>query len=659
MKRNKIFIFLGLLLIYTSGNAQVAISDNVAADPDPASVLDLQSTTRGFLTPRMTETQKDAISNPPHGLLIFQKDGTAGFYFNAGTPSTPDWKQITDEDASGSGGGYWTKTDNDIYYSTGNVGIGNNSPQTTLDVGGPAWFNDSIAVDGNPGSVYINTTASNEPGIRFAEDNNSVFRLHVRNTDATLPEPYLMVNSVFYEDIWGLTRTGRVRQDYKGSFQAYVLYSSANKSTFYLDNDNSGQYTRGINATLSSTLADSASITIGGWNNGDGTAVYGMNSNHNNYGSLGSDIYGVYGVNNNFWGAIGTATSGVYGRLGSGTGLQNLNPGDFAVKGIGVETSSQNGTAYAYNSTLGGAMGHNPAGTNYSFGVAGYTANIGAASIRTGGVLGALSTASAWGSLGYIDNGGTSYGGYFTSSPGTGSGKAMNGAFSTIGLASYGDLMGANIQGQVYGLYTEGTDYGLYAHGDVYRSGADVHVQTNASGENSVMYTLVSTDMVVQTYGVGQMTKGKSNITFDQAFSEVVSTEEPIIVTITPIGKSNGVYLDEVDAAGFSVGENNNGKSNVQFSWIAIGKRKGFENKQLPEDVIAADYTEKMQRGLSNDNDPDASSEGLYYKDGKLYNGKVQNPKAGIPEKFSTPEVMKPSQKSEVVKENVVDAEKQ
>lgn len=664
MKRNKIFIFLGLLLIYSSGNAQVAISDNAAADPDPASVLDLQSTSRGFLIPRMTETQKNAITSPPNGLMIFQTDGSEGFYFNSGTAASPVWKQIADEDMSGGGGGHWTKTDNDIYYNSGDVGIGNSSPQTALDVTGPGWFNDSIAVDGGPASLYINAGSSDEPSIRFAKLGSSVFRLYHRNPDAKLPEPYLMLNSENHEDIFGVTRSGRVRQDYKGSGQAYVLYSDANKSVLFLDNENDGDEVRGINAIISNSAAGASTITVGGWNNGDGTAVYGSNNKYENIGYLGTDIYGVYGsninsvTNNKFWGAIGTETSAVYGRLGDGPGTQTLSGGEFAIKGIGVETSTQHGLGYTYDQTLGGVLGYNAAGTNYSFGVAGYTetANL----ERSGGVFGSLYDGSIWGSLAYRAQGGTRYAGYFTSTTfGTGSGKAMNGTFTSIGLGAYGDLMGANIQGQVYGLYTEGTDYSLYANGDVYRSGADVHVQTNDKGENSIMYTLVTTEMVVQTYGVGQMQKGKSSITFDQAFADVVSTDEPIIVTITPIGKSNGVYLDEVDAAGFSVGENNNGRSNVQFSWIAIGKRKGFENKQLPEDVIASDYTEKMQRGLSNDNDPAAASEGLYYQNGRLHNGRVQDPKAGTPAILNAPEVMKPVLKQEVIDENVVDAEKQ
>jgi hypothetical protein len=39
--------------------------------PDPVAILQADSTTKGFLPPRMTTTQRDAISSPPVGLTIF------------------------------------------------------------------------------------------------------------------------------------------------------------------------------------------------------------------------------------------------------------------------------------------------------------------------------------------------------------------------------------------------------------------------------------------------------------------------------------------------------------------------------------------------------------------------------------------------------------
>lgn len=51
---------------------------NAVAAANSKSLIDLTSTTKGLLLPRMTKTQRDAISSPPDGLLIYQTDGTAG-----------------------------------------------------------------------------------------------------------------------------------------------------------------------------------------------------------------------------------------------------------------------------------------------------------------------------------------------------------------------------------------------------------------------------------------------------------------------------------------------------------------------------------------------------------------------------------------------------
>lgn len=41
------------------------------ATPNAVAALDVTSTTKGFLPPRMTGTQRDAISAPPAGLMIY------------------------------------------------------------------------------------------------------------------------------------------------------------------------------------------------------------------------------------------------------------------------------------------------------------------------------------------------------------------------------------------------------------------------------------------------------------------------------------------------------------------------------------------------------------------------------------------------------------
>jgi hypothetical protein len=81
----KTTIFTTLIVLLSLGLfAQVGINtDN--STPDGSAMLDVKSTTKGMLIPRMDSTQRVAIATPATGLLVYQTDGTDGFYFYNGT----------------------------------------------------------------------------------------------------------------------------------------------------------------------------------------------------------------------------------------------------------------------------------------------------------------------------------------------------------------------------------------------------------------------------------------------------------------------------------------------------------------------------------------------------------------------------------------------
>lgn len=211
------------LLISAILPAQIGINlDN--SPPDSSAILDLKSTTQGFLTPRMTETERDAIDNPATSLLIYQTTGTCGFYYNQGTPAAPDWVRIgNDEDTvvcdsripvdsvlfQNTQNGRLTEyliTEPGSYFLTGVIGgladgttgITIASDDVTLDLNGyamlgarPVSTNNNSASTGTPGNghgIWVdgnrrNITVRNgiisdwgEAGLKAIATSNSIFR---------------------------------------------------------------------------------------------------------------------------------------------------------------------------------------------------------------------------------------------------------------------------------------------------------------------------------------------------------------------------------------------------------------------------------------------------------------------------------------------------
>jgi len=62
------FLIALTLLISSSLFSQVGINTET---PDNSAILDVSSTTKGFLTPRMTKDQRNAIVSPAEGLMVF------------------------------------------------------------------------------------------------------------------------------------------------------------------------------------------------------------------------------------------------------------------------------------------------------------------------------------------------------------------------------------------------------------------------------------------------------------------------------------------------------------------------------------------------------------------------------------------------------------
>jgi len=89
-------------IIYTA--AGHVISNSNSNTPDASAILDIISTTKGLLIPRLNTTEQNAIGTPVNGLTIYNTDSSDYVVYKSsewriigsGGGSTPTWQQVTD-----------------------------------------------------------------------------------------------------------------------------------------------------------------------------------------------------------------------------------------------------------------------------------------------------------------------------------------------------------------------------------------------------------------------------------------------------------------------------------------------------------------------------------------------------------------------------------
>jgi hypothetical protein len=118
-----IFIAVVPMPIHVRAQSVAINADSSAADP--SAILDIKSTAKGVLVPRMTLAQRNIIAVPAVGLLIYQTDNTPGFYYYDGGA----WSAVKTSAGGGGGGGgsdpFWTASGNDLSNTNpGHIGIG-------------------------------------------------------------------------------------------------------------------------------------------------------------------------------------------------------------------------------------------------------------------------------------------------------------------------------------------------------------------------------------------------------------------------------------------------------------------------------------------------------------------------------------------------------
>lgn len=101
----------------------------IGGTPTASSALSINSTTQGFLAPRMDLSERNLIGSPATGLLIYQTDNNPGFYYyngsqwvslvpsSGGVGSVVFKRKTTTQTITRNGVGTTSSNDNDLFFS--------------------------------------------------------------------------------------------------------------------------------------------------------------------------------------------------------------------------------------------------------------------------------------------------------------------------------------------------------------------------------------------------------------------------------------------------------------------------------------------------------------------------------------------------------------
>jgi|GEM_PF-3500364 len=89
----KQYILLAIITLFSLSSRSQSVGVGTTT-PDNSAQLDVTSTTKGMLVPRMNSSQIGLIPTPATGLMVYQTNGIQGFYYNAGIPASPVWKRV-------------------------------------------------------------------------------------------------------------------------------------------------------------------------------------------------------------------------------------------------------------------------------------------------------------------------------------------------------------------------------------------------------------------------------------------------------------------------------------------------------------------------------------------------------------------------------------
>ncbi|MCC5923521.1 MAG: hypothetical protein JJT77_07030 [Crocinitomicaceae bacterium] len=626
------------------------LSQNLGVNEDgsaahPAAILDVKSENKGILIPRIglvNVTSSAPIISPANGLLVYNTNPSViggfgeGYYSWNGT----EWLKITtgqslsdlnfingtirDVNDIKLGGTLSENTtinkngNNLNFTGTGNMGIGTTSPTSLLHIvetGNVGGISGLLIQESNAGQALTIEESGNGSALLITANDNGSGIISTTQGTANGNTVGTILNEIRTSSTGNITKVGL-------DISSTGTWNGANAQNIGLRVNATGGTTNyaailnggnvGVNVPTPIARIQSEA-TIGQ------DAIAGLSVG--NIGVVGID-FATTGASRGVLGQS-TSTDGI-GVLGNATATTGATRGIFGLTSsnslnshgvYGFKLGVANGTGYLFSSTQVGVLGVSDWGQNFRAGVQGVTWSNDPGN-RTSGVIGIFQNATTtWGALAYKTSGNAGTAVYGTAAYSSGAGYMNNNHISGVGIGGYGGVIGSWTRGEVMGHIAAGELFASYSLGNAYTSGYNAEI-VELENERVAVYSMTGKDVKVYHDGTDQLENGRKVIYFDDEFQQIIGDNIPVI-TVSPMGMCNGLYISNVTNKSFEVLELANGQSDVAFSFILIAKRKDNASKpNLPVDLAKKDFDNNLKDVMFNENYLEQTAKPIWW-DGK------------------------------------------
>ena len=349
-------------------NAQNGVAIAAAtATADGSAMLDVQSTSKGFLVPRMSTTNRTNISSPATGLLVYDNT-VGGFFYWTGSA----WVEISAGALSGSGTvGYdaaWSTTsalgNSNVFNNGTSVGIGSTIPNYKLDVAGSIGIannnntaTNKLYLSSGDANHYIYSTGTSGNSMFFGEF-GGVFNFYNTNSATTqvsfnagAVSATGAINSGVGYTVGGLAGTGSYLRGNGTDFVSSAIQAGdiPSGSGNYVQNTTTQQASSNFNISGAGTMAGALSVGGAATVTGLVTANAGLKTSGSYYTLYGGNCQILANGDNHTGGGIAVSDDG---------GFYDFNDGYVTYLGsTGLRIAGNNGTTTSGNLQVVGLAG--------------------------------------------------------------------------------------------------------------------------------------------------------------------------------------------------------------------------------------------------------------------------------------------------------------